>query len=82
MAAGETIRDDSSGVAYLPFVSDECGSVGYRCRFDDGRPDEYVYIVPSSETDDGTPNVFLYQGTNGDPSVDQPWHHYNMGEES
>lgn len=39
---------------------------------------EYIYLAPRLETDDGVPNVFVYQGANGDPAWDEPIQHYVM----
>ena len=60
-------------VTYTPWTNGY--AVGFKCTHDDGRV-EYLYLNPSSETDDGKPNAFVYQGPVGDPAVDPAQHHY------
>lgn len=67
------------GVKYLPWTNGY--SIGYQCVFDDDRPDEYLYLNPSSESDDGVPNVFVYQGPQGDPAIDEAHCFINVGTE-
>jgi hypothetical protein len=47
-------------VTYTPFVTPE-GRIGYIVVWADGRT-SYLYLNPSTETDDGQPNVFVYEG--------------------
>lgn len=55
---------------YEPWVCD--GLVGFKCTSRDGVI-SYMYLNPSDVVDTGdTPNVFLYQGADGDPSKDVP----------
>lgn len=62
---------------YVPWTDGY--AVGYRVVFKDGsRQDQYIYLNPSSETDDGIPNVFVYIGPHGDPAMDSPAHHYDL----
>lgn len=68
-------------VTFYPFIG-ENAQVGYRCEHSDGRV-EYLYLNPSTDDGmdggpDGGPgnNVFLYQGTTGDPAEDAPHHFY------
>jgi hypothetical protein len=63
------------GVTYSPWTDGH--AVGYRCAHADGRV-EYIYLNASGETDDGQPNVFVYQGEHGDPARDAPTHHYDV----
>lgn len=52
----------------IPFIDPENSVVGYEVKNEEGQA-EYIYFNPSSEdTDD--PNVFIYQGEEGDPSND------------
>lgn len=60
---------DAHGNQYAPWT--ENGVMGFRVTAPDGRV-EYVYLNPSSESDDGVANVFLYHGTTGRPSEDGP----------
>lgn len=69
------VHDETSGVTYRPWSNGY--AVGFECRHSDGRV-EYIYLNPSQETDDGVANVFLYQGTEGDPAQDVPHHHYDL----
>lgn len=59
---------------YTPFERN--GVVGFRCVASTGVT-SYIYLNPSS-TDDGSdkPNVFLYQGWEGSPELDEAQHHY------
>lgn len=65
------------GVTYVPFVDLDDGRTGYTCRHEDGRV-VLLYFNPSSDSDDGQPNVFVYMGYDGTPASDQPLHHYNV----
>jgi hypothetical protein len=69
------IRDESTGVTYSPYIDHGHGTAGYEVNHPDGRR-EFIYLCPSNGTDDGVPNVFLYQGETGDPAGDSPSHHY------
>lgn len=44
-------------------------AIGFKATSPDGRV-EYVYLNPSTEPDDGVPNVFLYAGPHGNPALD------------
>lgn len=61
--------------SYIPWTNGY--AVGFRIVRQD-KPDEYIYLNPSSEDDSGTPVVFVYQGPNGNPDTDMPQHHYRM----
>jgi hypothetical protein len=67
-----------SKVKYTPFISGQIA--GLKCELPDGTI-EYIYLNPSEEETDDTPNVFLYQGATGDPAEDAPQHHYLIGSE-
>lgn len=45
--------------------------VGYKVTKPDGVV-SYLYFNPSSESDDGVSNVFVYQGPHGEPGDDTP----------
>ena len=74
----DTGRLDSHGVKWVPWSDGR--AIGFRCEHPDGRV-EYVYLNPSSDSDDGTSNVFVYQGTEGDPVQDPAYTHYVMFQE-
>jgi hypothetical protein len=71
----QATHDTTSGVWYVPVVND--GMVGYRCQHPDGR-ETFIYFNPSDSSDDGTPNVFVYEGPHFDPAKDAPSHHYDI----
>lgn len=73
---GAGMVDDASGVNYVPYIGVH-GSVGYECHHPDGRV-EYLYLNASLDSDDGAPNVFLYQGQAGHPADDNPVHYYDV----
>ena len=62
-----------SKVKYTPYINGPMA--GLKCEHIDGKV-EYIYLNPSDEEPDDTPNVFLYQGTTGEPGYDGPQHHY------
>jgi hypothetical protein len=69
----------SDGTVYTPFLAD--GMPGLECTRP-GSATQCIYMNPSDHSDDGdTPNVFVYQGSEGDPSVDTPIHHYTIWQE-
>lgn len=51
------------GVTYTPWSNGY--AVGFKATHNDGRV-EYLYLNPSSDTDDGQPNIFIYHGTTPD----------------
>lgn len=74
-AEQEATHDTASGVWYVPVIHK--GMVGYRCQHPDGR-ETFIYFNPSDSSDDGTPNVFVYEGPHFDPNNDTPSHHYDI----
>lgn len=63
------------GVTYEPWTDGH--AVGFKLIHASGT-EEYVYLNPSSDADGGVPNVFVYQGPDGDPAGnDVPYHHYD-----
>lgn len=58
----------SEGVIYTPVT--DGWAVGFRATFEDGRPDEYVYLNPSNANSREGSDVFVYHGPDGDPSSD------------
>jgi len=68
-----TVLDD--GTVYTPFIAD--GMSGLECTRP-GSPTECIYFNPSDHTDGDAPNVFVYQGLEGDPCSDTPIHHYRI----
>lgn len=74
---GDPIRDNDARVTYAPFTD---GTVmGFKCT-QVGQPDEYIYLNPSTGSDDGAATVFVYIGPDGDPAKDPAVHHYPIGE--
>jgi hypothetical protein len=71
------ITDKTSGVQYVPFIAED-GRVGYECTEVATGKFEFLYFNPSNETDDGVANVFIYQGTENDPSNDTPHVHFTV----
>jgi hypothetical protein len=66
-----TVLED--GTVYTPFLAE--GRPGLQCTRP-GSSSQYIYFNPSDHTDGDVPNVFVYQGTEGDPCADTPIHHY------
>ncbi len=58
-----------------PFITYEPWTIGYavgfKCIDARGRA-SFIYLNPSSCANDDGPNVFLYHGAAGDPSIDSP----------
>jgi hypothetical protein len=63
------------GTVYTPFLTDDMA--GLRCTRP-GLPTQYIYFNPIDHTGGDVPNVFVYQGTEGDPCCDTPIHHYRI----
>lgn len=64
-------------VTWTPFIGND-GRVGYHVqRLDNVEPTSvFLYLLPSSEGDEGAANVFLYIGTENEPGEDAPVHWY------
>lgn len=60
---------DAHGTTWEPWTDGH--AVGFKVTTPDGHG-QYVYLNPSSESDDGKPNVFLYHGPTGKPDLDGP----------
>lgn len=67
---------DAHGTTFEPWS--DGWAVGYRLTSRDGAV-SYLYLNPSSESDDGTSNVFLYHGAAGDPRADGPVCYVDVG---
>lgn len=76
---GHAITDDFSETTFTPVLCNATGIVGFKCERA-GRT-EYIYLNPTDQSDDGKPNVFLYQGPTGDPVWDTPQHFYPIDED-
>ena len=67
-------------VIYEPWTDGH--AVGFKVTHEPTNYVEYIYINPSDNDDNSdSPNVFIYQGLQGDPSLDEPVHHYTVLEE-
>jgi hypothetical protein len=64
-------------VTFTPFYNDGC--VGYAVDAPD-RERQYIYLNASTESDEGPPDVFIYQGTQNDPAQDASLHYYDIWE--
>lgn len=60
---------ETDNMIYEPWTNGY--AVGFKCTDVRGQV-SYIYLNPSSSDSDDGPNVFLYQGTAGDPGVDSP----------
>lgn len=74
----DDVYDPDGGVVYVPFLAKD-GRVGYRV-VDTLNPghETFIYLNPSTGSDDGVPNVFVYIGGEDDPAVDGAVHHYDL----
>lgn len=75
---------DEEGTTYTPWRT-STGMVGFECQAagDDkgGWPaPSYLYLNPSSDSDDGSSTVFIYYGTEGDPAQDAALMHVDVVE--
>lgn len=67
-------------VTYTPWTDGY--AVGFKVEHKATNTVEYIYLNPSNnEGNEDVPNVFIYQGPQGDPSQDQPIHHYTVLED-
>lgn len=65
-------------VMWTPFVAKD-GRVGYRVQAEGTTDVTFIYLNPSSGTDDTDlvrPDVFVYEGPNNDPAKDVPHNFY------
>ena len=54
-------------------------AVGFKVSLADGTV-QYIYLNPSIEEENDAPNVFLYQGPDGNPMADSVHHeHFPIG---
>ncbi len=66
-----TVYDTDRGFFYVPFISSD-GRVGYRvARSDDASRETFIYLNPSDGGMGEVPDVFVYQGIENDPSLDE-----------
>lgn len=70
----------TDGVIYIPYATAN-GQIGYVVRSQDGGQEEFIYLNATTDSDGDKPNVFVYQGTSGDPAHDGALHHYVVAEE-
>ncbi len=72
-----TIYDPASDTVYIPVVWED-GRVGYRVLYtgDAAGRERFVYLNPSDTSEDrgegNCANVFLYEGSEGEPAHDEP----------
>lgn len=69
-------RVTADGVSYELWTDGY--AVGFKVTHLASMAVEYVYLNPSSASDDGQPTVFLYHGAAGDPAADAPLLHVNI----
>ncbi|HYW88885.1 MAG TPA: hypothetical protein VFB50_14010 [Chloroflexota bacterium] len=76
-----TVYAVGPSVYYEPYVGVD-GRVGYRCQTNNAGDtrETFVYLVPSSDTNDGVPNIFVYRGIENDPSMDPAEFHIALHE--
>lgn len=65
----------ATGLVYEPWALGEM--IGFRVWHPSGAV-EYIYLNPSSDSSDDVDNVVVYQGAEGDPSVDKPLAHFDI----
>jgi hypothetical protein len=75
LRATNALIETPAGVTHHPWS--DGWAIGFETRHPDGQV-EFVYLNPSGESDDGTPNIFVYRGPYGDASYDRPEVHYNV----
>lgn len=62
-------------VLWTPFIKD--GRAGFRCmKLGPKNDDTFIYMNPSTDGDEGAPDVFVYMGPNNDPALDGTLHFY------
>lgn len=62
-------EEEANQMKYEPWTNGY--AVGFKCTAASGNV-SFVYLNPSSEDSEGSPNVFVYCGPNGDPVNDNP----------
>jgi hypothetical protein len=65
---------------YIPIATAD-GQMGYAINAPSGGRQEFLYFNPSTDTDDGKPNVFVYGGEACNPDNDEPFNHYTVLED-
>lgn len=61
-------------VMWTPFVAED-GRVGYRVQAENATDVTFIYLNPSTGGE-GSPDVFVYEGSANDPGLDGPLHFY------
>jgi hypothetical protein len=69
--------EDTHGTAYTPWS--DGWAVGFHVRTREGK-ESYVYLNPSSDSDDGVSTAFLYHGPHGSPALDAALVHVDVSE--
>lgn len=72
-------EDGSPAFTFEPWTDGH--AVGFKVTRHSDNATGYVYLNPSQDTwsdGDFNPDVFVYCGTNGDPSQDTPYHYYDI----
>lgn len=78
--ADNTITTQGNEVTYEPWTDGY--AVGFKVTHTPTGTVEYIYLNPSNNEDNSdVPNVFIYQGTEGDPAFDSAFHHYTVLED-
>lgn len=73
------IHDNDADVSYHFWTNG--AALGYEIHFPDNRI-EFIYLNPSDGSDDGTPTVFVYQGTEADPGADTALCYFDVSDKS
>jgi len=80
MSEFQTIVTQGNEVSYEPWTDGH--AVGFKVTHIPTNTVEYIYLNPSGNDDNSdSPNVFIYQGTEGHPDKDHPYHYYSVLEE-
>lgn len=72
-----SVIDSDSGTIYFPWT--DGSAVGFKACHANGDC-EFIYLNPSTGSDDAVPNVFVYMGTAGALGEDEPVHHYVLND--
>lgn len=73
------VHDSDAEVSYHFWTNG--ASLGYEIHFPDNRI-EFIYLNPSTGSDDGVPTVFAYQGTKGELGADSPICYFDVSDSS